>query len=42
MVLAMFKRDGILVFKAQSDDVLKNIGLFQNNQLRAFQPKKHE
>jgi len=36
MVLAMFKRDGIHVFKAQSDDVSKNIGLFQNNQLKAF------
>ena len=36
MVLTMFRRNGIHVFKAQSNDVSKNIGLFQNNELSIF------
>lgn len=36
MVLAMFKRNGITVFKAQGFDVDKNIRLFRLRQLDAF------
>ena len=36
MVLSMFKRTGIKVFKAQGYDVSKNIHLFQNNELKLF------
>jgi len=36
MVLSMFQRNGINVYKAQSNDVLKNVDLFQNNQLGIF------
>ncbi len=36
MVLAMFKRNGIHVYKAQSLDVLTNTKLFQANQLKTF------
>ena len=36
MVLTMFRRNGIDVYKAESDDVLKNLGLFKNNQLEIF------
>ncbi len=36
MVLAMFNRNGIIVYKAQSLNVSKNLELFQSNQLEPF------
>ena len=36
LVLTMFRRIGINVFKAQSNDLTKNIGLFQNKELSTF------
>ena len=36
MVLTMFKRNGIDIYKAQGFDVLKNIEMFQEKQLTFF------